>query len=128
MMTFIWILLGIGMIYALARYNESNGLFWKLLISFLVGFAACDIIMHNVHKNQNEDQLTQVCPTQVSMGASGCTINLLADVSPSMSVNVSSNPVSQVYTPAEREYDASLSKVFGNIRGQPHSAMFYDDT
>lgn len=126
-MTFIWLILGIGLIYLLARYNESNGLFWKLLISFLIGFAACDIVLHSTAKH-DEDQLTQVCPTQVSVDDSGYAVSPLAELFSQMATDESSNPVSKDYTPNEREFDSPSSEVYGLARGQPHSAMFYDDT
>ena len=126
-MTFIWLILGIGLIYLLARYNESNGLFWKLLISFLIGFAACDIILHSITK-QDEDQLTQVCPTQVLVDNSGYAVSPLAELFSPMATDESPNPVSKVYTPNEREFDSSSSEVHALARGQPHLAMFYDDT
>lgn len=65
-MTLFWCLAAIAVALIIARYNQSNKLFWILMISFLTGIAGAAIYdkLSNGKDDQSEEQLTQVCPTQ----------------------------------------------------------------
>ena len=122
-MVLFWFIIGVIAITLIARYNESDKLFWKLFLAFVLGFACAKMYMH-LTTEQNKDSLTQVCPTQASMDLSGIAQFLMSGNGPETTVSVCWVPVSKVYTPAERESGLILSKISGEPRGQPH--LFFD--
>ena len=65
MNTLLIFLLGIIVIIGIARYNESNKLFWTLLISFLSGMAVGSVynIVTAPEKNGKNVTLTKSTPT-----------------------------------------------------------------
>lgn len=65
-MALFWFLCGILMILAIARYNESNRLFWILLVSFIGAFTATSII-ESILDNEKENVTVNVSPTQLHM-------------------------------------------------------------
>lgn len=66
-MALLWFLLGIAIIFCIGRYNESNKLFWVLLISFIGSFTAATVVYKTVKGNKSH--ATKVyCPTQGSEG------------------------------------------------------------
>ena len=64
MNTLLIFLLGIIVIIGIARYNESNKLFWTLLISFLSGMAVASVYntVTAPEKNDNKVTLTKSTP------------------------------------------------------------------
>jgi len=72
-MALLWFLLGIVIIFGIAKYNESNKLFWVLLVSFIGSFTIANVVISTT--SENKDQTTKVyCPTQGSS-------NVLSDIS-----------------------------------------------
>lgn len=64
-MALLWFILGIFIIFLIARYNESNKLFWVLLISFVGAFTVASITLSLARSNtKNKVDLVQMCPTQ----------------------------------------------------------------
>ena len=65
MTTLLMFVIGLILIIGFARYNESNRLFWILLISFLSGIAGASIYntCTNQNKNENKVTLTKSTPT-----------------------------------------------------------------
>ena len=65
MNTLLIFLLGIIVIIGIARYNESNKLFWTLLISFLSGMAVASVYntVTAPEKNGKNVTLTKSTPT-----------------------------------------------------------------
>lgn len=121
-MTLLWTLFGIALALGIARYNQSNKLFWQLVLAFIVGYAGT--VMYTRTFNSDEEgkkNLTQVYPTQVSKTTLGSTVYLLAnDLSLTAKKKVTASaPVSQDNTPEASEIDLILSKVFGKTRDQP---------
>ena len=58
-------LLGILLIFGIGRYNESNKLFWVLLLSFIGSYTAASIALNYKHDTKkNKEIITQVSPTQ----------------------------------------------------------------
>ena len=102
----------------IARYNESDKLFWKLFLAFVLGFASAKMYYHLTNE-RNENTLTQVSPTQASMELSGIAQFFLAGSTPEITVSESYVPVSQAYAPAGSESSLILSKIAGGARDQP---------
>ena len=99
-MVLFWFILGTIAITLIARYNESDKLFWKLFLAFVLGFASCKMYYH----------LTQ---EQRSIRF------YLAGNSPEITFSNSCAPVSKVYAPAQSEISLILSKVAIGARDQP---------
>lgn len=121
-MILLWFILGVALIFGIARYNESNKLFWTLLISFVMGFAGAKMIndVHFSNDEQSNDCLTQVCSTQMPMASLSTTAYFITDAMPKASNVVTAHKsVSQGFTPATCETNVTLSEVFGGIRDQP---------
>jgi len=117
-MILLWFLFGIALAFGIARYNESNKLFWTLAVAFLLGFAGTKMVLNSSSDEQSNGCPTQVCPTHGPINAGACTlfqtaINLVA------SKVTDSNHVSKVYTPEEATTNVTLSEVFGRTRDQP---------
>ena len=98
-MILLWVILGVMLAIAIARINKSNKLFWAAFTSFMVGIAAASVI--NSVNQEDEDDLTQVCPTQVVDGSSSM-FAFLADVPPT-TTSLVPNPAGQDTTPEPRE-------------------------
>ena len=93
-------ILGIVIITTLARYNESNKLFWTLLTCYVLGFVGCELIYDALSNNDgSKAPVEQVQPTQALAMTSGSLVYLLADESLPTSVKVTSKPVSQAFVP-----------------------------
>ena len=117
-MTTLWFLLGVALIFIIARYNESNKLFWILFLSFIMGFAGAKMLLDSTSSDeQSNGNLTQVCPTQVPFDGIATTLFVIS-ANLAASKVTDSNPVSQE-TPEQCETDITLSKVFGKTRDQP---------
>lgn len=119
-MILLWFILGMLLIFAIARYNESNKLFWTLLFSFVMGFAGTKMITSNHHGyEQGNDDLTQVYPTQVLLAKTTDYkfVNVMDDLMPKKVT--ASKPVSQGFTPVFSENSIALGEVFGRTRDQP---------
>lgn len=129
MMTLFWFLAGLAVCIGIARYNEDDGLFWKLFISFVGAFTAATVVKTQL-ESENQEKVVKVekatVPTQV-LQSTPSTINFysLADVSRAATKREKSpKPVSK--DSLINKNDSSLSKVFGSIRGQPQLFAFFD--
>ena len=109
-MVLLELLTGIILITLIAKYNESNRLFWQLLLAFIGGYTAAQVV-NQITSEKAKTELTQVYPTQAPMMTSGTIMYPLAGDSSEVNVKESSEPVSQVNTPASSECCTSLRKV-----------------
>jgi len=107
--------LGIVLITLIARYNESNKLFWTLLTCFTLGFVGTKLIYDAFSKEESKVIVDKVQPTQALAVTPGSLVYLLADDSLSTSVKVTSEPVGQALVPVD--YNATLSSASGVTRG-----------
>ena len=93
-MDLLWFFLGILIILCIGRYNESNKLFWVLLVSFVGSFAVATVVVKSSHSSKKTKQrVTQVCPTQAPNNASG--IIPLADAMLGSTISEELKPVSK---------------------------------
>lgn len=79
-MALFWFICGILLICAIARYNESDKLFWTLLVSFVGAFAAASVIIAICNDDHKENVVTNVSPTQLYVSTPNADA-LLAGVS-----------------------------------------------
>ena len=117
-MTFTLFLLGLLIILGIARYNESNKLFWTLAIVFTLGYAGTKMVYDTIgKKEQSGKSLDQAYPTQGLYGVKDSCICFFNDASNMAIVKETSNLVSQVYTPGYIEQTTTLSDVSGVTQG-----------
>ena len=134
-MTLLVFILGLLIILGIARYNESNKLFWALLTSYVLSFAGCKLIIDNFGHDESNNTFMQVQPTQGLAASPGSLVYLLADEDLSAPTKVTSEPVSQAIVPAV-ERSVTLSNVSGVTQGlylhalpnPPNSVGILDDS
>ena len=78
-MALFWFICGILLICAISRYNESNKLFWTLMVSFVGAFTAASVIIAMCNDEHKENVVANVSPTQLYVNTTN-TNTLLATV------------------------------------------------
>ena len=116
-MTLLMFILGILLIAGIARYNNSNKLFWILFTCFTLGFTGVKVLNDTFKdKEQNEMSLNQAYPTQ-GLPAMGNAFVCVTDNISDATLETTSNPVGQVNTPDYIESILTLSDVSGVTQG-----------
>lgn len=135
-MTLFVYLLGLLLILGIARYNESNKLFWILFTTFTLGFAGTKML-YDTFKDKKQDgvNLNQAYPTQGLLAMDNafvCSVDNISEVT----FKTVSNPVGQANTPDYVEMIPTLSYVHGVTHGlylhmlanPPNSVEIVDDS
>lgn len=118
-MILLWFLAGILFALGIARYNESNKLFWQLSIAFLLGYAVTVMVNRANGSEKSNANLTQVYPTQGQIEVQSVpTLFELYNGSTFKSVT-GLNPVSQELTPEKCEDSVNSSEISRRTRDQP---------
>ena len=119
MMTFFALLAaGMGLITAIARYNESDNLFWKFTVSFLGAIIAAKVAVTVIeNKEQNKAVVTSAVPTQAHESVSCIPCTLAGTSLVATRREKSPKPVSKGFYTSTN--DSILSKVLVSARGQP---------
>lgn len=78
-MALFWFICGILLICAISRYNESNKLFWTLMVSFVGAFTAASVIIAMCNDEHKENVVANVSPTQLYVNTTNAD-TLLATV------------------------------------------------
>lgn len=110
-------------IAAVARYNESNKLFWTLLTPFIVAFAVTKMIQKDSSPKQDETVTLQVSPTQSPVLTSDAFKYLLAGDSVLETKKETSPSVGKDTIPAEND-TIIRSKATSKIRDQSNKDFF----
>ena len=120
-MILLWFVIGILLAFGIARYNESNKLFWQLVLAFVLGYATTVMIDRSVNgRERSSVNLVQVCPTQMPNVVSGSSIvYLLADTAVAPTKVTALESVVQESTPDKHENDTIPSMVSERTRDQP---------
>lgn len=118
MMTFIALIAGLLGIIGVARYNNSDKLFWVLATAWIGTFMAAKVATTVIDSmKQNEVVVTSAIPTQVHESVS-CIPYTLAEISLAATRREKSQkPVSKVFVTGVN--DNILSEVLVSARGQP---------
>ena len=116
-MTLLMFILGILLIAGIARYNNSNKLFWILFTCFTLGFTGMKVL-HDTFKDkeQNETSLNQAYPTQGLLAMDNAFVCIGDDISYT-TTKTKSNPVGQANTPDYVETCHTTSYVHGVTHG-----------
>jgi len=127
MMTLLAFISIIGVITAIARYNESEKLFWSLLVSFVGAYAAVNVAV-NLLNDKKEDKVVMIekSPMQVLESVPLLT-GVLADTSLLVTMREKSPK------PASKDMlfnldNNVLSEVHRKARGQPQWYMYFSDS
>ena len=127
MMTLLAFISIIGVITAIARYNESEKLFWSLLVSFVGAYAAVNVAV-NLLNDKKEDKVVMIekSPMQVQE-----SMSLLSGVLADTSLLVTMREKSP--KPASKDMlfnldNNVLSEVHRKARGQPQWYMYFSDS
>ena len=116
-MTLLMFILGILIILGIARYNQSNKLFWTLFVAYTLGFAGTKLVYDNFHeKKQSQQSLNQAYPTQGLLAMDNAFV-CIDDAIGYTTSKTMSNPVGQVNTPDYIESILTLSDVSGATQG-----------
>lgn len=75
-MTLFWFMLGLALVIGIARYNESNKLFWALFCSLLVGIACGHIVSKCTATESNDDKEYVIKPCPIH--GQHCTLDTLS--------------------------------------------------
>ena len=128
MMTLLAFISIIGVITAIARYNESEKLFWSLLVSFVGAYAAVNVAVNLLNDDKKDDKVVMIekSPMQVQE-----SMPLLSGVLADTSLLVTMREKSP--KPASKDMlfnldNNVLSEVHRKARGQPQWYMYFSDS
>jgi hypothetical protein len=127
MMTLLAFISIIGVITAIARYNESEKLFWSLLVSFVGAYAAVNVAV-NLLDDKKEDKVVMIekSPMQVQESMS-LLCGVLADVSLCATMREKS-PKPAGKDMLFNQDNVITSEVHRKARGQPQWYMYFSDS
>ena len=97
MMTLALYALGVLVILVLAKYNESNKLFWTFLTAWTLGYAVTTMVVRST--KQSESKCVQVLPTQDAVLNLPGTFMMLPIDTTTAPKKETSEPVSQALVP-----------------------------
>lgn len=90
-MTLLLFILGLFAIFCIGRYNESNKLFWTLLIAFVGGFTTASVAIKSMRENKDKVCKFDAKSIQVSNGLS--ELSFLVTDNPNDAIESTQNPV-----------------------------------
>ena len=126
-MILLWFTVGIALALCIARYNESNKLFWQLALAFILGYATTVMVDRTFNgSGRSSEDLVQVSPTQMPTVVCGVATPFQTTTVLAPTKVTALNSAVQVTTPAENKVNASSSKVFGRTRDQPQKVDYYN--
>ena len=112
-------LIGIILIALIARYNESNKLFWTLLTAYTLSFAVTKMMLPSSSEQKDETTLLQTHPTQGIVVTPGTFMYLLPEDTAIIHEGKLSNPVGKDTVYASEKESLILSKITTTARDQP---------
>lgn len=124
-MILLWFLLGIALIFGIAKYNESNKLFWTLLLSFIIGIAGAKVVLDTTKSNKVESGKSfQGNSTQISVE----NVALFSEYMPTTTDEVVTAQVSvgQSAIFEQNEELFTTSMILGKSRDQPTTPICFD--
>ena len=116
-MTLALYVLGVALCWGIARYNESNKLFWTLFTAWTLGYAVTTMVVRSTE--QSESNGVQVSPTQDATLPSPASFYMLLADTTDAPKKETSKPVSQALTPAETVEGFASANVTVTSRDQP---------
>nr|DAM86555.1 MAG TPA: hypothetical protein [Caudoviricetes sp.] len=132
-MSLLLFLIGLFIIFCIGRYNESNKLFWILLISFISSFAITSVaIKAALGKGKKVEKVSCVSLTQAPASKSG--IFLLADYAlAGTQVLYNTKPVGKgtlcsLCNFTEDSSCSGLNNIYMKMLKPPQNTSYFDDS
>ena len=128
-MTLLALLSGIAVITLIARYNESDNLFWKLLISLVGSYAAATVAVNVLnHSDEKKDKVVMIekAPMQALESMPTLYASVVTDNSLATLGEKSPKPVGKDMLFNQK--NLILSGVHRKARGQPQWEMYFSDS
>ena len=127
MMTLLAFVSIIAAITAIARYNESEKLFWSLLVSFVGAYAAVNVAV-NLLNDKKEDKVVMIEKSPMQVQESMPLLSgVLADISLSATMREKS-PKPAGKDMLFNQDNVITSEVHRKARGQPQWYMYFSDS
>jgi len=128
MMTLLAFISIIGVITAIARYNESDKLFWSLLVSFIGAYAAVNVAVNLLDDDKKDGKVVMIekSPMQVQESMP-LLCGVLADISLSATTREKS-PKPAGKDMLFNQDNVIMSEVHRKARGQPQWCMYFSDS
>lgn len=129
MMTLLALLSGIAVIIAVSRYNESDNLFWKLLVSFVGAYAAATVavnVLNNSDNKKDEVVMIEKAPMQALESMPTLYMSVVTDNSLATLGEKSPKPAGKDML--INQSNLILSEVHRKARGQPQWEMYFSDS
>lgn len=122
-MVLFWFLLGMALIFCIARYNESNKLFWSLFAAYVGAFTVASIVISTNNHEPKKVNLTQTYPTQLYVSAPNL-LELTQDVSyNTTNEHTRSVAVSKDYTSDNCKIYNKVHKYITNYNKTPRQCL-----
>lgn len=132
-MSLLLFLIGLFIIFCIGRYNESNKLFWILLVSFISSFTITSVVVKAAsEKSKKVEKVSCVSLTQAPASKSG--IFLLADYAiAGTQVSFDTKPVGKgtlcsLYNSTNNSSCSGLNDVFIKMIKPPQNVNYFDDS
>ena len=128
MMTLLAFISIIGAITLIARYNESDKLFWSLLVSFVGAYAAVNVAVNLLNDDKKDDKVVMIEKSPMQVQESMPLLSgFLVDISLSATMREKSPK------PAGKDMlldnnNVITSEVHRKARGQPQWYMYFSDS
>ena len=129
MMTLLAFISIIGVITAIARYNESDKLFWSLLVSFIGAYAAVNVAVNLLDDDKKDGKVVMIekSPMQVQESMP-LLCGVLADISLSATTREKSPKPASKELCSFNQNNVISGEVHRKARGQPQWYMYFSDS
>lgn len=129
MMTLFCLLAGIAAITLIARYNESESLFWKLFICYVGSWAAVNAAVEIINNDKKGDKVVMIEKAPMQVLESVPSLNaILADMSLAATTREKSPKPASKELCSFNQDNVISSEVHRKARGQPQWYMYFSDS
>ena len=129
MMTLFCLLAGIAAITLIARYNESESLFWKLFICYVGSWAAVNAAVEIINNDKKGGKVVMIEKAPMQVLESVPSLNaILADMSLAATTREKSPKPASKELCSFNQNNVISSEVHRKARGQPQWYMYFSDS
>ena len=129
MMTLFCLLAGIAAITLIARYNESESLFWKLFICYVGSWAAVNAAVEIINNDKKGDKVVMIEKAPMQVLESVPSLNaILADMSLAATTREKSPKPASKELCSFNHNNVISGEVHRKARGQPQWYMYFSDS
>ena len=129
MMTLFCLLAGIAAITLIARYNESESLFWKLFICYVGSWAAVNAAVEIINNDKKGGKVVMIEKAPMQVLESVPSLNaILADMSLAATTREKSPKPASKELCSFNQNNVISGEVHRKARGQPQWYMYFSDS